>query len=825
MFNRSIRALLVTLLASFALVGLTADPALASYNHLCTGFAGCDSAGMGNNGYENSYTTSYWGMYAGHNCTNYAAYRLIRNGIDASYLRGQGNAYQWGGVAQAHGVAVDGNPTRGDIAWWDSNAGLGSSGHVGYVEQVGSGFFIMSDDNYGGDFHWTKVTTSSLWPTGFIHFGGGGTTGGGSSAGSPTGTLDQARGEAGGSVSVNGWTVDPDNKSIPTQVHLYTDGPAGTGTFRGATTAGLSRQDVANVYPDYGPNHGYSFSAAGLTPGAHSVYVYAINAAGAGDNPLLGQMTVNVPASDPGRDFGSFDDAIGNVNGSVVLRGWSVDPDDKTLSTGVHFYLDDSAANPSAFFTSTTANASRPDIGAAVSGAGNNHGFDVVVGGLAPGSMHTIYAYGINAAAGGDNVLLGSRTFAVPGPSPIGSVDVLAGDNREVYLSGWVLDPTAPTVSSALHVYIGGPAGSGPSPVVLTAAAPRPDVAAIYRGSGSAHGFSAAIPTAPGTYPVYVYGIDATGDPNVEIGEASVTVPEIGTGDVIGSFDTATATTSGTSGAVRVTGWAFDQSSPTTSTDVHAYLDGPPSYGHMISAIHATATRNDVANVYPAAGPAHGYEATLSGLALGTTHTLFIYGIDVSGGQHNPLLGAKTFTVPSSVPARIISMPAASQAGSSVTVRGFGTPGRTLELLYTPAGSSERVIRRATADGSGNVAYVVAPTTNGKFRIHESGTSVVSALRGLSVSAKVSFSASRMGTRRYTFTARVSPARVYPVTLYGVRSDGTLVKLVSWKTGGSGAGSVTYTFPTTGRRTLVVRTSADATNAAGSSPRAVYSIV
>ena len=117
--------------------------------------------------------TSYWGMYPGHNCTNYAAYRLVKNGIDASYLRGQGNAYQWGSVARSHSIAVDGTPRVGDIAWWDSNSGgSGSTGHVAYVEQVGAGFIVTSEDNFGGYFHWVKLTPGGYYPTGFIHFGG-----------------------------------------------------------------------------------------------------------------------------------------------------------------------------------------------------------------------------------------------------------------------------------------------------------------------------------------------------------------------------------------------------------------------------------------------------------------------------------------------------------------------------------------------------------------------------------------------------------------------------------------------------------------------------
>ena len=174
-------AALVCLIASFIATGLMSPtPGAASamvptfqwYSKLCTGFGGCNSVGMGNAGYENEYLVSHWGMYAGHNCTNYAAYRLIRNGVDASYLNGQGMGWQWGSVAASHGVAVDKSPRVGDIAWFSADSGVGSAGHVAYVESVSAGQVTVSEDNWGGDFDWRKYNIADV--TGFIHFGGGG---------------------------------------------------------------------------------------------------------------------------------------------------------------------------------------------------------------------------------------------------------------------------------------------------------------------------------------------------------------------------------------------------------------------------------------------------------------------------------------------------------------------------------------------------------------------------------------------------------------------------------------------------------------------------
>ncbi len=148
--------------------------AVSWMSKLCQGFSSCNAQGLGNAGYQNEYLVSHWGMTAGHNCTNYAAYRLIKNGVDASYLRGQGMAWQWGGVARNHGVTVDTSPRVGDIAWFGANAssGIGAAGHVAFVESVNAsnGTVTVSEDNYGGDFDWRPYHISDV--TGFIHFGG-----------------------------------------------------------------------------------------------------------------------------------------------------------------------------------------------------------------------------------------------------------------------------------------------------------------------------------------------------------------------------------------------------------------------------------------------------------------------------------------------------------------------------------------------------------------------------------------------------------------------------------------------------------------------------
>ncbi len=150
---------------------VVAPPAQASVSTLCTGYAGCAALGMGNAGYAQHSGTMYWRMYSGHNCTNYAAYRMVQAGMpNTRPWSGGGNATYWG---TSMSRITNGTPSVGAIAWW--RAGVkpaGSAGHVAYVEKVVSADeIIVSQDSWNGDFSWTRVTrTSSGWPSGFVHF-------------------------------------------------------------------------------------------------------------------------------------------------------------------------------------------------------------------------------------------------------------------------------------------------------------------------------------------------------------------------------------------------------------------------------------------------------------------------------------------------------------------------------------------------------------------------------------------------------------------------------------------------------------------------------
>jgi len=318
----------------------------------------------------------------------------------------------------------------------------------------------------------------------------------------PVGNFESVTGAA-GSLTVKGWALDP-NVVSSIQVHVYVDGVAK------AFTANVSRPDIAASYPAYGDAHGFSAKLS-ATPGAHQVCVYAIDDAG-GTNPALGcrNVTVKVPLPTASKaPIGNFESA-GVSSGTLTVSGWALDPN-VASPIRVHVYVDGVGR---AF----TADVSRPDVGAAYAGYGDEHGFSAKM--PISGGSHQVCVYAIDDA-GGANPTLGCRTVKVAAPAankvPFGNFEGLSSKSGMITASGWAIDPDTKG-SIAVHVYVDG-AGTA-----FTANASRPDVAAAYPASGDAHGFVATVAAGAGKHRVCVYAIDSTGGNNPTLGCRDVTV-------------------------------------------------------------------------------------------------------------------------------------------------------------------------------------------------------------------------------------------------------------------------------------------------------------
>lgn len=417
-------------------------------------------------------------------------------------------------------------------------------------------------------------------------------------AGNPFGSLDGAQ-RLTGSIRVRGWAIDPDTTAaIP--VHVYVDGRiAATGT------AGTSRGDVAQAYPGWGPGHGFDLEVP-VTPGDHTVCVYAINRGTGTGNPLLGCRRVT------GDPFGSLDAVTRRPEGAVVT-GWAVDPDTAS-PIDVHVYVNGRG------WAAGRADRERPDVARALS-TGGTHGYAVPLAGLGPGT-HEVCTYGINVASGA-NSLLGCRRVTLRA-EPFGALDDVVASDGGLRVRGWALDPdTAGPID--VHVYV-----NGRLRVVHRAAAERPDVAAAFPGYGVAHGYDLTLlDLAEGANQICVHAINTgPGSGNPLIGCRTVQVR----GAVRGHLDAVTVV----AGGVRVAGWAFDPDAA-GPLDVHVYVDAT---GFVVP---ASLARPDVAAALPGTPPATGFDAVVP--VEPGPHQICVYAIDVGPGLGNRLLGCRLVTV------------------------------------------------------------------------------------------------------------------------------------------------------------------------------------
>ncbi len=138
----------------------------SAFTLICSGKKTAEVAECDTSGYADVMHKMHWRMYGGHNCTNYAAYRMKSAGVPEPEIL-MGNARDWAANAKKLGYLVDKRPARGAIAHWSKAAS-----HVAYVEEVGEDYLILSEDSYNSKtYRRYKAQTGDSWyPENFIHF-------------------------------------------------------------------------------------------------------------------------------------------------------------------------------------------------------------------------------------------------------------------------------------------------------------------------------------------------------------------------------------------------------------------------------------------------------------------------------------------------------------------------------------------------------------------------------------------------------------------------------------------------------------------------------
>jgi hypothetical protein len=243
---------------------------------------------------------------------------------------------------------------------------------------------------------------------------------------------------------------------------------------------------------------------------------------------------------------------------------------------------------------------------------------------------------------------------------PIGSLDAATPGAAWISVSGWTIDPDSSDPID-VHVYLDGRWNRA-----VRADRSRPDVAAAIPGYGDLHGYQTTIGgVSGGPHEVCVFAINVGpyGDHNPLLGCRNVLI----SGEPFGSLDSAAMGP----GGMWIEGWALDPDT-TGPVGVHVYVDG--RWGGLGV---TDRVRTDVEQVYPWWGANRGYRVLAS--ASPGRHTFCAYGINVSSGSTNPLLGCRVFDVPDGTP--IGSLDGAARVAGGVRLSGWALDPSTSDPL------------------------------------------------------------------------------------------------------------------------------------------------
>lgn len=286
-------------------------------------------------------------------------------------------------------------------------------------------------------------------------------------------------------VEFAGWATDPALRSAALAIHVYDYAPDGQVTAS-AFSSTVARPDVAATFGT-GPTPGFAVTApVSVTQGNHQVCLYAISATG-GENGVLGCRTVAVyPAV-----LGALDVAVPAAVGAAGLIGWAVDPFDPTAPVSVRFT---GGLTPEG---GLVAELPRPDVAAALPGAGENHGF-ITIQGVGLGSSD------ICAVTDADGDVVGCGTVVME--NELGVFDTAVAADGSIGISGWTLDPYYgdQAGNTEMVIEIVGEGETEPQILEVTTDEERADVNDAFGITGT-YGFTLAIgdgELAPGDYTI-----------------------------------------------------------------------------------------------------------------------------------------------------------------------------------------------------------------------------------------------------------------------------------------------------------------------------------
>jgi hypothetical protein len=237
----------------------------------------------------------------------------------------------------------------------------------------------------------------------------------------------------------------------------------------------------------------------------------------------------------------------------------------------------------------------------------------------------------------------------LPPGSPEGELSTVTADYTGVHLEGFGVDPDAPTATVLVSVQF------GPTWYAFRADQQGADLTPKYPGAGNMHKFTAAIPAAPGAYPMCIYLINAGGaGSTLSLGCSVATVPPPPTPR--GAIETATAS----NGVITFSGWAVRPDTPTSPVPV-AINAGAQWIGATANQPNSSAP-----TVVPGAGPNQGFSGSFTAPPGLSTFCLWAG----PAGRAAVAIACRSVVVPDAQKA-VAAIETATATSSAITMTGW----------------------------------------------------------------------------------------------------------------------------------------------------------
>lgn len=303
-----------------------------------------------------------------------------------------------------------------------------------------------------------------------------------------------------GTVTFTGWANDP-MASGAAWIR------ASAGSVSSSFYTGISRPDI-QAAKGFGPNTGWSGTLTGVEPGMQSACALIQNTSGG--TTSLGCKWVLVTDPTGKSPVGRFDYAVATP-GEVHIQGWALDPE--SVSTVKYDVLIDGQVRWTAHADQTSDSIPQSYVD---SGLGRMHQFKARVPAIVGGPHNVcvkVYNY-----KGGVDTLVDCKVLNVPSHVPGGAVEIVGSSlKNRLDLTGWALDlETASPIN--IRVVVGGRS------YVVPADRPRSDIAALYPGYGSQHGFATTVYADGGNQTYCVYGVNVGGGSDGLLGCGTINI-------------------------------------------------------------------------------------------------------------------------------------------------------------------------------------------------------------------------------------------------------------------------------------------------------------